>query len=93
MGRLPPLVTSWEVENLRGELARAARGEAFVLQGGDCAESFDDCRAEPIAAKLKILLQMCSCSSTARASRSSASAGSPASTPSRAPPTPRPAAT
>ena len=38
---------------------RAARGEAFLLQGGDCAESFDDCRAEPIAAKLKILLQMC----------------------------------
>ncbi|CAN5905806.1 3-deoxy-7-phosphoheptulonate synthase class II [soil metagenome] len=58
MGRLPPLVTSWEIENLRTELARAARGEAFVLQGGDCAESFDDCRSEPIAAKLKILLQM-----------------------------------
>jgi 3-deoxy-7-phosphoheptulonate synthase len=58
MGRLPPLVTSWEIEQLRGELARAARGDAFVLQGGDCAESFDDCRSEPIAAKLKILLQM-----------------------------------
>ena len=58
MGRLPPLVTSWEIENLKGELARAARGEAFVLQGGDCAENFDDCRSEPIAAKLKILLQM-----------------------------------
>jgi len=58
IGRLPPLVTSWEIEQLRTELARAARGEAFVLQGGDCAESFDDCRSEPIAAKLKILLQM-----------------------------------
>src|SRR5579859_3522475 len=58
MARLPPLVTSWEVEGLRNQLARAARGEAFVLQGGDCAESFDDCRSEPIAAKLKILLQM-----------------------------------
>src|SRR6185312_2294159 len=58
MSRLPPLVTSWEVENLRSGLARAARGEAFVLQGGDCAESFDDCRSDPIAAKLKILLQM-----------------------------------
>jgi 3-deoxy-7-phosphoheptulonate synthase len=58
IGRLPPLVTSWEVEKLRAQLARAARGEAFLLQGGDCAESFDDCRAEPIAAKLKILLQM-----------------------------------
>jgi 3-deoxy-7-phosphoheptulonate synthase len=58
MGRLPPLVTSWEVEKLRTQLARAAKGDAFLLQGGDCAESFDDCRAEPIAAKLKILLQM-----------------------------------
>ncbi len=58
IGRLPPLVTSWEIEQLRRDLARAARGEAFVLQGGDCAESFDDCRSEPIAAKLKILLQM-----------------------------------
>jgi 3-deoxy-7-phosphoheptulonate synthase len=58
MAALPPLVTSWEVENLKADLAKAARGEAFVLQGGDCAESFDDCRSEPIAAKLKILLQM-----------------------------------
>ena len=58
MKRLPPLVTSWEVEELREQLARAARGEAFLLQGGDCAESFDDCSPEPIAAKLKILLQM-----------------------------------
>jgi 3-deoxy-7-phosphoheptulonate synthase len=58
MARLPPLVTSWEIEKLREELARAARGDAFVLQGGDCAESFDDCRADPITAKLKILLQM-----------------------------------
>lgn len=58
MSQLPPLVTSWEVENLRADLAKAARGEAFLLQGGDCAESFDDCRSEPIAAKLKILLQM-----------------------------------
>ena len=58
MGRLPPLVTSWEVEKLKDQLARAARGEAFLLQGGDCAESFEDCRSEPIAAKLKILLQM-----------------------------------
>ena len=58
IGRLPPLVTSWEVENLRDGLARAAVGDAFLLQGGDCAESFDDCRPEPIAAKLKILMQM-----------------------------------
>jgi 3-deoxy-7-phosphoheptulonate synthase len=58
MARLPPLVTSWEVERLRDSLAHAAIGNAFVLQGGDCAESFDDCRADPIAAKLKILMQM-----------------------------------
>jgi len=58
MTRLPPLVTSWEIEALRGELARAAQGGAFLLQGGDCAESFDDCRSDSIAAKLKILLQM-----------------------------------
>jgi 3-deoxy-7-phosphoheptulonate synthase len=58
MAALPPLVTSWEIENLRADLAKAARGEAFVLQGGDCAESFDDCRSDPIASTLKILLQM-----------------------------------
>jgi 3-deoxy-7-phosphoheptulonate synthase len=58
MQRLPPLVTSWEVEALRDLLGRAAHGDAFLLQGGDCAESFDDCSPGPIAAKLKILLQM-----------------------------------
>lgn len=58
IGRLPPLVTSWEVEQLKAELARAAAGQSFLLQGGDCAESFDECRADPIAAKLKILMQM-----------------------------------
>jgi len=57
LSQLPPLVTSWEIEALERELGRAAAGQAFLLQGGDCAESFDDCRAEPIAAKLKILLQ------------------------------------
>ena len=56
--RLPPLVTSWEVENLKARLAKAARGEMFLLQGGDCAESFDRCDSGSIAANLKILLQM-----------------------------------
>lgn len=56
--QLPPLVTWGEVDKLRRQLAQAGRGERFVLQGGDCAESFDDCTAEPIANKLKILLQM-----------------------------------
>jgi len=58
ISRLPPLVTWGEVDKLRLQLAEAQRGERFVLQGGDCAESFDDCSGEPIANKLKILLQM-----------------------------------
>jgi len=56
--RLPPLVTWGEVDKLRTQIAEAQRGERFLLQGGDCAESFDDCTGEPIANKLKILLQM-----------------------------------
>lgn len=55
---LPPLVTSGEVNNLKKEIARAGRGEAFILQGGDCAESFNDCRSDIISNKLKIILQM-----------------------------------
>jgi 3-deoxy-7-phosphoheptulonate synthase len=58
LSRLPPLVVSWEVEALKAELAAAQRGERFLLQGGDCAESFDDCESDLIAKKLKILLQM-----------------------------------
>ena len=58
LAKLPPLVTSWEVETLKHELAEAARGEKFLLQGGDCAESFDDCDSTAIVNKLKILLQM-----------------------------------
>jgi 3-deoxy-7-phosphoheptulonate synthase len=55
---LPPLVTSWEVASLREQLAEAASGRAFVLQGGDCAERFADCQSPRIANMLKILLQM-----------------------------------
>lgn len=58
LSTLPPLVTSGEVKNLKKEIARAGRGEAFILQGGDCAESFNDCRSDIISNKLKILLQM-----------------------------------
>ncbi len=58
LARLPPLVTSWEIENLRRQLADAARGERFLLQGGDCSENFHDCESDSIASKLKILLQM-----------------------------------
>lgn len=56
--RLPPLVTSWEIEALKQHLAEAVRGERFLLQGGDCAETFTDCESHAITAKLKILLQM-----------------------------------
>ncbi len=55
---LPPLVTSWEIESLKEQLAEAAAGRAFLLQGGDCAETLADCTSSAIAAKLKILLQM-----------------------------------
>ncbi len=58
LAKLPPLVTSWEVESLKSQLAEAQRGERFLLQGGDCCERFDDCRSDPIAGKLKILLKM-----------------------------------
>jgi 3-deoxy-7-phosphoheptulonate synthase len=55
---LPPLVTSREVMNLRQQLAEAQDGKRFLLQGGDCAEIFDDCTPEVISNRLKVLLQM-----------------------------------
>jgi 3-deoxy-7-phosphoheptulonate synthase len=58
MSRLPPLVTSWEIEALKAKLGQAARGQVFLLQGGDCAESFEDCDSQAITGKLKVLLQM-----------------------------------
>jgi 3-deoxy-7-phosphoheptulonate synthase len=58
LSQLPPIVTTWEIEKLKGELAAAQRGEAFLLQGGDCAENFDECTSDNIVQKLKILLQM-----------------------------------
>jgi 3-deoxy-7-phosphoheptulonate synthase len=58
LAALPPLVTSWEIESLKSQLAEAARGERFLLQGGDCAESFADCTSQVITNKIKILLQM-----------------------------------
>ena len=58
LARLPPIVVSWEIENLRTRLAAAQRGEAFLLQGGDCAESFAECESDRIARQLKVLLQM-----------------------------------
>jgi len=58
LAELPPLVTSWEVDALKSQLAEAQQGKRFLLQGGDCCERFDDCRPDPIAGKLKILLKM-----------------------------------
>ena len=58
LNRLPPLVSEGEVERLREELAAAARGERFLLQGGDCAESFADCNADRIESQLGMLMQM-----------------------------------
>jgi 3-deoxy-7-phosphoheptulonate synthase len=58
LSRLPPVVVSWEVEALREQIAAAQRGERFVLQGGDCAEAFEDCESNQIAQKMKIHLQM-----------------------------------
>jgi 3-deoxy-7-phosphoheptulonate synthase len=58
MRSLPPLVTSWEIEKLKEQIAEAAEGRRFLLQGGDCAERFDECSSESIANRLKILLQM-----------------------------------
>lgn len=58
ISRLPPLVSSWEIERLRAQLADAARGECFLLQGGACAETFADCEPDTIVSSLKVLLQM-----------------------------------
>lgn len=54
----PPLTTSWEIESLRKKLAQVGRGEAFILQGGDCAERFEDCNPKHIVNLMKVLLQM-----------------------------------
>jgi 3-deoxy-7-phosphoheptulonate synthase len=56
--QLPPLVFAGEARRLKENLAKVARGEAFVLQAGDCAESFSDFSADGIRDKLKIILQM-----------------------------------
>lgn len=58
LSTLPPLVTSWEVLNLKHEIAEAAAGRRFLLQGGDCAETFAECRPDVISNRLKVLLQM-----------------------------------
>jgi 3-deoxy-7-phosphoheptulonate synthase len=58
LSSLPPLVFAGEARQLTGALARVAEGRAFLLQAGDCAESFDDFSADSIRDKLKVILQM-----------------------------------
>ncbi|MCF5930217.1 3-deoxy-7-phosphoheptulonate synthase, partial [Xanthomonas perforans] len=55
LGRLPPLVTSWEIFALKRQLAEAQEGKRFLLQGGDCAENFSDCESGTISNRLKVL--------------------------------------
>jgi 3-deoxy-7-phosphoheptulonate synthase len=55
---LPPLVFAGEVDNLRDRLARAAAGQAFLLQGGDCAESFDTLDGAAARETFRVMLQM-----------------------------------
>jgi 3-deoxy-7-phosphoheptulonate synthase len=56
--RLPPLVFAGECETLRARLAAVSAGEAFLLQGGDCAETFAGVTADNVRNKLRVLLQM-----------------------------------
>jgi 3-deoxy-7-phosphoheptulonate synthase len=58
IARIPPLVFAGECDSLKERLAAVARGDAFVLQGGDCAETFDGSTADAIRGKLRTLLQM-----------------------------------
>ena len=55
---LPPLVFAGECDNLKAKIAGAARGEAFWLQGGDCAETFAAATADSIRNRIKTILQM-----------------------------------
>jgi len=58
LSTVPPLVLPRECDTLTERLAAVARGEAFLLQGGDCAETFEGVTAENVRAKLQVLLQM-----------------------------------
>src|SRR5580700_8127338 len=58
LATFPPLFFAGEARNLKGALARVARGEAFLLQGGDCAESFAEFDANTIRDTFRVLLHM-----------------------------------
>ena len=56
--KMPPLVFAGECDDLKDKIAAVSRGEAFLLQGGDCAETFEGVTAENVRNKLRVLLQM-----------------------------------
>ena len=58
LAKYPPLVFAGEARKLKRDLAKASRGEAFLLQGGDCAESFAEFGADNIRDTFKVMLQM-----------------------------------
>ncbi len=58
LSRLPPLVTSWEIESLKQQLVQVGRGEAFLLQAGDCCENLESCETAAVVRNLKVLIQM-----------------------------------
>ena len=58
LSNYPPLVFAGEARDLKAQLASASRGEAFLLQGGDCAESFEQFTADGIRDTFKVMLQM-----------------------------------
>jgi 3-deoxy-7-phosphoheptulonate synthase len=85
----PPLVFAGECDNLRAKLAQVAAGKAFLLQGGDCAETFDGVTAENVRNKLQVLLSMAVVLTYAGSVPVVKLGRLAGSTPSRAPPTTR----
>lgn len=92
LAALPPLVFAGEVDNLRARLARAASGNAFLLQGGDCAETFAGATADQIRNRIKTVLQMAVVLTYGASMPVVKMAAWPVSSPSPARATPRPGA-
>ena len=82
--RFPPLVFAGEARRLKARLAEIVAGKAFLLQGGDCAESFAEFHPDNIRDSFKVLLQMAVVLTLAPPARSSSLGGWPGSSPSRA---------
>ena len=61
LAKYPPLVFAGEARTLKKQLGAASRGEAFLLQGGDCAESFAEFSADNIRDTFRVMLQMATC--------------------------------